>query len=368
MTITAPKGFAAASIIAGIKQSGRPDLALVYSEVPAVAAAVFTGNQFKAAPILVSMRQIKSGYCQAIISNAGNANCGTGKQGLSDARTMVRETARILGINERHVLVTSTGSIGKFLPMKNIIPAIRPLALKLSTKGGHDVARAIMTTDTRPKEITVKVDGYTVAGVAKGAGMIHPNMATMHAFITTDAIVPRGQLQKMLAKAVDKSFNMMTVDQCQSTNDCVFALANGMSGVKVKSQKEKVKIYEALEQVCIHLAREIARDGEGATQLIEVRVSGARNDQEARIAARAIAGSDLLKCAIYGKDYNLGRIFAAVGSTAARLDQERMRADIKFGKKESLVTCDLGVGKATATAWGCDLTEGYVKINADYHT
>ncbi|HVN67494.1 MAG TPA: bifunctional ornithine acetyltransferase/N-acetylglutamate synthase, partial [Candidatus Sulfotelmatobacter sp.] len=233
MTITAPQGFAGAAIAAGIKQSGKPDLALVYSEVPAVAAAVFTGNQFKAAPILVSMRNIKSGFCRAIISNAGNANCGTGKQGLNDAKAMARVTAQTLGVNEKHVLVTSTGSIGKFLPMKNIIPAIRPLALKLSTKGGHDVARAIMTTDTRPKEIAIKVGGYTVAGVAKGSGMIHPNMATMHAFITTDAVVPRSLLQKMLAKAVDNSFNMMTVDQCQSTNDCVFALANGMSGARV---------------------------------------------------------------------------------------------------------------------------------------
>ena len=368
MTITAPQGFAAASIIAGIKQSGKPDLALVYSEVPAVAAAVFTGNQFKAAPILVSMQQIKSGFCQAIISNAGNANCGTGKQGLNDAKALARVTAQTLGINEKHVLVTSTGSIGKFLPMKNIIPAIRPLALKLSTRGGHDVAKAIMTTDTRPKEIAIKVGGYTVAGVAKGAGMIHPNMATMHAFITTDAAVPRALLQKMLAKAVDNSFNMMTVDQCQSTNDCVFALANGLSGSRVKGVGGRRKFYETLERVCVHLAREIARDGEGATQLIEVRVSGARNEKEARIAARAVAGSDLLKCAIYGRDYNLGRVYAAVGSTSAKLDQDRMKADIKFGKKESLVTCDLGTGKAKAVAWGCDMTEGYVKINADYHT
>jgi glutamate N-acetyltransferase/amino-acid N-acetyltransferase len=225
-----------------------------------------------------------------------------------------------------------------------------------------------MTTDTRPKEIALKVGGYTVAGVAKGAGMIHPNMATMHAFITTDAAVPRALLQKMLAKAVDNSFNMMTVDQCQSTNDCVFALANGMSGIRVQGPGARKKFYEAIEQVCIYLAREIARDGEGATQLIEVRVSGARNEKEARIAARAIAGSDLLKCAIYGRDYNLGRVYAAVGSTPARIDQERMKADIKFGKKESIVICDLGVGKAKATAWGCDLTEGYVKINADYHT
>jgi len=367
-SITAPKGFQAAALAAGIKQSGKPDLTLIYSEVLAVAAAVFTANQFKAAPILVSQQQIKSGLCQAIVSNAGNANCGTGKQGLADAWAMAKETAKVLGLNQKHVLVTSTGSIHKFLPMKNIIPGIRALALRLSHRGGHDVARAIMTTDTRPKEISIKVDGYTVAGVAKGSGMIHPNMATMHAFITTDAKIDRKTLQAMLGKAVANSFNMITVDQCQSTNDCVFALANGMSGIEVKSQKSKVKIYEALERVCIYLAKEIARDGEGATQIMEVRVTGAKNDAEARIAARAIAGSDLLKCAVYGHDHNLGRVFAAVGSSPAKIDQNKMKADMKFGKKETIITCDLGVGKAKAVAWGCDLTEGYVEINAEYHT
>jgi glutamate N-acetyltransferase/amino-acid N-acetyltransferase len=368
MSITAPVGFSASALAAGIKQSGNPDLALVFSEIPAAVAGVFTSNQFKAAPILVSEQNIKSGFCQAIISNAGNANCGTGKQGMKDARSMVNETAKILGINPRHVLVTSTGSIHKYLPMKNIIPAIRPLVQKLSKAGGKDAARAIMTTDTRPKEISIRVGGFSVAGMAKGSGMIHPNMATMHAFITTDAAVPRPVLQKMLAKAVDQSFNMITVDQCQSTNDCVFALANGMSGVKIEeSEKEKV-FYQALEAVCIYLAKEIAWDGEGATQLIEVRVTGARNEKEARIAARAIAGSDLLKCAVYGRDYNPGRIFAAVGSTIAKINQDKMKADMKFGKKETIVTCDLGVGKASAVAWGCDLTEGYIKINAEYHT
>jgi glutamate N-acetyltransferase/amino-acid N-acetyltransferase len=367
MTITAPKGFKAAALAAGIKQSGRPDLALLYSEVPAVVAGVFTSNQFKAAPIIVSQRQIRSGLCRAIISNAGSANCGTGKQGIRDAYAMVNETAKTLGVDPKQVLVTSTGSIGKFLPMKNIIPAIRPLALKLSKEGGKDLARAIMTTDTRPKEIAIKVGGYTVAGVAKGAGMIHPNMATMHAFVTTDAVIPRSLLQRMLRKAVDNSFNMITVDQCQSTNDCVFALANGLSGKRVKGNGER-KFYQALEKVCIYLAKEIARDGEGATQLIEVRVAGARSEKEARIAARAIAGSDLLKCAVYGRDHNLGRVFAAVGGTGARINPDRMKAGMKFGRKETLVACDLGVGKAKATAWGCDLTEGYIKINAKYHT
>lgn len=368
--ITAPLGFEAAALAAGIKQSGRPDLALIYSEVPAAAAAVFTSNQFQAAPILVSKQQIKSGRCQAIISNAGNANCGTGKQGLKDAWAMVNETARLLGIKPRHVLVTSTGSIHKYLPMKNIIPAIRPLAAKLSKAGGAAVAKAILTTDTIKKEVAFKADGFTIAGVAKGSGMIHPNMATMHAFITTDAQIDRKTLQQLLKRAAAKSFNIISVDQCQSTNDCVFILANGLSG----RRPAKEKFYQALEKVCIQLAKEIARDGEGATQLIEVRVSGARNEREAEVAARAIACSDLLKCAVYGHDHNSGRIFAAVGSTSAKLNQDRMKADMKFparggqGRKETVVTCDLGVGRAKAVAWGCDLTEGYVKINARYHT
>jgi glutamate N-acetyltransferase / amino-acid N-acetyltransferase len=369
MSITAPEGFTAAALAAGIKRSGKLDLALIVSEVPAVAAGVFTSNQFKAAPIIVSQKNIKSGLCQAIIANAGNANCGTGKQGLDDAKRMVNETAKTLGIKPEHVLVASTGSIHHFLPMKNIVPAIRPLVSKLSRAGGEAAAQAILTTDTRKKEISIKVDGYTVAGIAKGSGMIHPNMATMFAFITTDAAIPRALLQKFLQQAVDKSFNMTTVDQCQSTNDCVFVMANGMSGVEVKSKKEKVKnFYKALEAVCIYLAKEIARDGEGATQLMEVRVSGARSEKEARIAARAIAGSDLLKCAVYGHDHNIGRVLAAAGATCAKLDQSKMKADMKFGKKETIVTCDLGVGKASAVAWGCDLTEGYVKINAEYHT
>lgn len=368
MSITAPEGFTASALAAGIKQSGKLDLALIVSEVPAAAAGVFTSNQFKAAPIIISQKNIRSGLCQAIIANAGNANCGTGKQGLDDAKRMAGETAKTLGIKPEHVLVASTGSIHHFLPMKNIVPAIRPLVSKLSKDGGEAAAQAILTTDTRKKEISLKVDGYTVAGIAKGSGMIHPNLATMFAFITTDAAVPRAMLKPMLAKAVDYSFNMTTVDQCESTNDCVFALANGMSGVKVQSPKSKVVFYKALEAVCIYLAKEIARDGEGATQLMEVRVSGARNEKEARIAARAIAGSDLLKCAVYGRDHNIGRILAAAGATSAKLDQNKMKADMKFGKKETIVTCDLGVGKATAVAWGCDLTEGYIKINAEYRT
>lgn len=367
-SIASPKGFKAAGMPCGIKKSGKPDLAMVYSEVPAVSAAVFTTNTYQAAPILVSKENIKSGYCQAIIANAGNANCGNGKQGMADARQMVGETALALKIKKKHILVTSTGSIGKIMPMEKIVPAIPVLAKKLSKDGGHDAARAIMTTDLRPKEIAIKVGNYTIAGVAKGSGMIHPNMATMHAFITTDAQVDRQALQYMLKQAVDHSFNMLTVDQCMSTNDCVFVLANGMSGEAINSKPATRNFYEALEYVCDYLAEEIARDGEGATQLIRVKVKGARNKDEARAAARAIAGSDLLKCAVYGKDFNPGRILAAAGSTIAKFIPEKVVADMKFGKDETIVICDLGNGKAEAQAWGCDLTEGYIKINARYHT
>ncbi|MBI5701487.1 bifunctional glutamate N-acetyltransferase/amino-acid acetyltransferase ArgJ [Candidatus Saganbacteria bacterium] len=367
-TITSPLGFMAAGLAAGIKRSGKPDMALIVSAVPAVCAGVFTTNQYLAAPIIVSKQNIKSGLCQAIISNAGNANCGTGKRGMADAKRMVDAAAKALKIDPKHVLVTSTGSIGKAMPMDKVISAIPKIADKVSKKGGHDAVLAILTTDTRAKEIVVKVGGYTIAGIAKGSGMIHPFMATMHAFITTDAKIDRKTLQALLSKAVDNSFNMMTVDQCMSTNDCVFALANGLSGSRVKGQAAIKKFYQALEGVCVYLAEEIARDGEGATQLIRIKVIGARNEKDAKTAARAIAGSDLLKCAVYGKDYNPGRIYAAVGATSAKIDPNKIKCDMKFGGKETIVTCDLGVGRSSANAWGCDLTEEYVKINAHYHT
>jgi len=371
-SITSPKGFKAAGIAAGIKKSGKLDLALIVSDVPANAAAVFTTNQYQAAPIIVSKQNIKSGICQAIIANAGNANCGTGKQGLADTQKMVDVTAQELNIKPKHVLVTSTGSIGHKMPMDKVVSGIKTITKKISKSGGSDAAQAILTTDLVKKEIVVKIGGYTVAGIAKGSGMIHPGMATMHAFITTDAnvgtrLIASLRLRKILQNAVDLSFNMMTVDGCMSTNDCVYILANGMSGVEIKDSNI-AEFAKAVEFVCAYLAEEIARDGEGATQLIKVFVTGARNEKEAKIAARAIAGSDLLKCAVYGKDYNPGRIFAAVGATSAKINPLKVKADMKFLKKETIVTCDLGIGKASAKAWGCDLTEGYIKINAHYHT
>lgn len=366
-TITTPLGFMAAGLAAGIKKSGKTDMSLIVSAVPAVCAGVFTTNQYLAAPIIVSKQNIRSGLCQAIISNAGNANCGTGKQGMADAKKMVDVTAKALGIDPKQVLVTSTGSIGKVMPMEKIVKAIPKIVDLVSKDGGHDAALAILTTDTRAKEIVVKVGEYTIAGIAKGSGMIHPWMATMHAFITTDAKIDKKTLQTLLSKAVNNSFNMMTVDQCMSTNDCVFALANGLSGVEIKGNKIN-EFAKALEFVCEYLASEIARDGEGATQLIRIKVTGAKTEKDAKIAAKAIAGSDLLKCAVYGKDYNPGRIYAAVGATSAKINPDKIEADMKFLKKETIVTCDLGVGRSSANAWGCDLTEGYVKINAHYHT
>ncbi|OGC09374.1 hypothetical protein A3J90_06145 [candidate division WOR-1 bacterium RIFOXYC2_FULL_37_10] len=365
--ITAPRGFKASGIACGIKKSGKKDLALVCSDVPAVAAGVFTTNQYKAAPIIVSEENIKSGLCQAVIANAGNANCGTGEQGILDARKTASSIAKALNIKSNHVLVTSTGKIGEVLPMSKIIHGMPLLVKKLSKNGSSSAADAIMTTDLRKKEIAVKVGDFFVGGIAKGSGMIHPNMATMHAFITTDALIDKKNLQSVLKRAVDISFNMTTVDQCMSTNDCVFILANGLSNIKIDNSNMR-EFSEAVEFVCKYLAREIARDGEGATKLITVKVTGARNEKEAKIAARAIAGSDLLKCAVYGNDNNPGRILAAVGATGAKINPEKITTSMKFLKKEAIIICDLGAGASESFAWGCDLTEGYIKINARYHT
>lgn len=375
MTVTAPKGFKAAGIACGIKQSGKPDLSLIFSTVPAVAAGVFTTNQVKGNPVLVSQANLKKGVAQAIISNAGNANTWTGKKGLEDAWEMARLTAKALGIPASRVLVTSTGVIAKPLPMDKIRKGIKVAVKRLSPRGGHAAARAIMTTDTRPKEIAVRAGKITIGGIAKGSGMINPGMAlstgsghaTMHAFITTDAIIDRRTLQKILKNAVDKSFNMISVDNCMSTSDCVFALANGLSGSRVTGRESRVFI-KAFEYVCEYLAKEIARDGEGATKLMEVRVKGARSDEDARKVTKALVGNFLLKAAVYGRDRNVGRILQTVGSTPAKVNWKEFKFDWKIGRKEDIIAVNLGAGKFSATAWGCDLTEGYVRINAKYRT
>ncbi|OGC12088.1 hypothetical protein A3K48_06440 [candidate division WOR-1 bacterium RIFOXYA12_FULL_52_29] len=363
-----PKGFLAAGVACGIKKSGKSDLAMIFSEVPASAAAVFTTNQVKAAPIIVSIKHIRRGMAQAIVANAGNANCWTGVRGLRDAFEMASLTAAQLGIDPEKVLVTSTGSIGHPLPMDKVCSGIKAASLKLSKEGWRDAARAIMTTDLTEKNITVKVGKYSVSGIAKGSGMIAPTMATMHAFVATDAAVDRQTLQQVLKGACEKSFNMVSVDNCMSTNDCVFILANGMSGVKIKGDAAVKRFAQAVEKVCVYLAKEIARDGEGATKLLEIRAKGARNSADAKAAVKALVGSFLLKAAVYGKDRNFGRILQALGATRIVVNWEKFKWSWTSGKTQDVITVDLKEGKAEAVGWGCDLTEGYVKINADYHT
>lgn len=391
--ITAPKGFKASGMHCGIKKSGKKDLALIFSEVIADAAAVFTSNKVKAAPILVSMENIKEGRAQAIVANSGCANACTGSEGLEDAQVMAKATASTLNIQSKTVLVASTGTIGSRLPLKNILNGIRMLSKRMSRGGGEEAADAILTTDTRRKEIAVQLNAggkiVTIGGIAKGAGMIAPNMATLFCFITTDAAVPSSSLRAYLKESVDKSFNMTVVDKDMSTNDCVFILANGTAKNKALRGKDEKEFKQALDHVCIYLAKEIARDGEGATKLIEVKAAGARSANDAKLIAKAVAGSDLVKSAIFGEDPNFGRIMAALGNSGAGIKQDLV--DVYIGNtqvvskgkavffdqnvakkhmkgKEVLINIMLGQGTNMATAWGCDLTYDYVKINAKYHT
>ena len=391
--ITAPKGFKASGMHCGIKKSGKKDIALIYSDVPANAAGVFTSNKVKAAPILVSMEHIKSGKAQAIIANSGCANACTGSEGMEDAQVMAKAVGSALNIHGDSVLVASTGTIGSRLPLKNILNGIRMLTKKMTHAGGGDAADAILTTDTKRKEIAVQLKAgrktVTIGGIAKGAGMIAPNMATLFCFITTDAAIPSSILKAYLKESVDKSFNMTVVDKDMSTNDCVFILANGMAKNNTLRGKDEKEFKQALDSVCIYLAKEIARDGEGATKMIEVKVAGARSANDAKLIARAVAGSDLVKSAIFGEDPNFGRIMAALGNSGADVKQEHVNVFIggiqvvSGGKsvffdqnvakkhmkgKEVLINIMLGHGTSMATAWGCDLTYDYVKINAKYHT
>jgi glutamate N-acetyltransferase/amino-acid N-acetyltransferase len=331
-----------------------------------VAAGVFTANQVKGNPVLVSMANLKRGIAQAIISNSGNANTWTGTKGLKDALEMAKLTADALGISAGRVLVTSTGVIGRPLPMPKIKKGIKKIAKRLSSKGGKAAAHAILTTDTRIKEIAVQVGNIKIGGIAKGSGMIEPGMATMHAFITTDAKISKRLLSKILKQAVNKSFNLISVDHCMSTSDCVFALANGMSKSKVQSPKSD--FTKAFEYVCEYLAKEIARDGEGASKLMTVKVSGGKSEKDAKAVVKALIGSFLLKAAVHGRDKNTGRILQAAGATSARVNWKKFKFDWKIGNKEDIITVNLGAGKFSATGWGCDLTEGYVRVNAKYHT
>lgn len=390
------KGFRFSTVEAAIKKPGRRDLALIYSEVPATVCAVFTVNAVKAAPVQISMERIKRGVAEAIVVNSGNANACTGDQGMAAARETSRLVAEGLGIDDQLVLISSTGVIGAPMPMERIRNAIPPLVEGLSSGTLDDVARAIMTTDTFPKveTRTSELDGagYSVAGIAKGSGMIMPNMATMLSFIISDAAVDPVFLEKIFRKAVNATFNAITVDGDMSTNDTCLILANGMAGNRIirEGTGEAAIFEELLHDVLLSLAKQIAMDGEGATKFVEVRVSGARNDGDAKRAAFAIANSNLVKTAFYGQDANWGRIFAAVGYSGAEVDQTRLslcfddvcmaRNGVFAGgdaeqlgtavlrKRAFMVSVDLGLGNGVATVYTSDLSHEYVNINADYRT
>jgi len=393
-TVTTPKGFHAGAAKAGIKSGTRSrlDIGILYSEAPCVTAAMFTTNKVKSPPVLLDRQRLEQGNVTAIIANSGNANASTGRQGMADAVEMTALAAKVIGINPEEVLVASTGVIGKNLPMPAIRQAVRVIAL--SPEGGHDLARAIMTTDRVPKEIALSVHGdfvYTIGGIAKGSGMIHPNMGTMFAFITTDAAVEKSFLKTALQRAVVDSFNMVSVDGDTSPSDTVVVMANGLAkNTPVAAGTPAARLFQqALQQVCTYLAKEIARDGEGATKLIEVTVTGARNKTDARLAARTVTTSALVKTAVHGADPNWGRILAAVGRSGAEVDE--LKTDIIIGditvlkagtpqlydeadvikifqQPEVPILVTLSLGKASATAWGCDLSKEYVTINSQYMT
>ena len=393
--ITAPQGFKSGGVYCGIRKA-RKDLAMIVSVNPAATAAVFTLNKTQAAPILVDKKQLEhSGLCSAVVINSGNANACTGERGLNDAWEMVRETASALKIPASQVMVSSTGVIGQYLPMDKVCTGIRDLAARLTIEGGRDAAEAIMTTDTTVKESAVQfslgASVVTIGAMAKGSGMIAPNMATMLAFVTTDAVISNSLLKQALLKANQRSFNRITVDGDMSTNDMVLVFANGQArNEEFGEHSEEFNLFCAgLEYVMIKLAKMIARDGEGATKLIEVYVKGAGSEEEAARVAGSVANSNLVKTAIHGCDANWGRIMAAVGYSGADinpdlieiafndltvlrkhydivLDEEKAKKTLK--QDSILITIDLNQGNQSARFWTCDLTKEYVHINASYRS
>ena len=399
--LTAPKGFLAGGVKAGIKVSGRKDLTLLYSEVPAVAAGAFTTNRCKASPVKVSQMHLKGKTHQAIIVNSGNANCANGRTGEKDALDMASKAGKLLGLDKRMVLVASTGIIGRKLPIEKVAKALPGLAAGLSKKAGSDFAEAIMTTDTKKKEFALEItlgdSSVTIGGACKGVGMLYPNMktdkhATMLAFIATDASISKRMLEESLDEAILNSFNMVSVDGDMSTNDSCFIMANGLAGNKRISNKgsDYKKFTAALKYVTSEMAKMLAGDGEGATRLVEIEVKGAKSVDDARKVARKISTSNLLKCAIFGADPNWGRIVAAAGASGVEFDIDRM--DVYLGPVKALsrgaiaktfekekarrffkgnkirITVDLNSGPSAAKAWTCDLSKEYVAINSDYST
>lgn len=403
--VTAPKGFRAAGMAAGLKPSGAADLALIVSDTAAIAAGVFTTSQVRAACVDYCQQQLEAkAAAQAILVNAGQANACTGAQGWRDAVTSAETVAQALNLSVESVLVASTGVIGQPINMAALTAAIPTLVNHLSDRGSDAAAQAIITTDLVPKSIALEMDlddrPVRVGGIAKGSGMIHPNMATLLAFVTCDATVSPPLWQAMLRRAADRSFNQITVDGDTSTNDSLLALANGQSRAAAITEPGPAadRLEAMLTEVCAHLARAIARDGEGATCLLQVQVSGAPDDPAARLVARTIAGSALTKAAIFGRDPNWGRIAAAAGRSGVSFDQGNLRIQLgdfllmdhgqpldfdrpaasaylkqastgEYLKTDTVdIQVAIGTGPGTGVAWGCDLSYDYVRINAEYTT
>ena len=378
-SVTAARGFRAAGLAAGIKKSGKKDMALIVSDVPATVAGVFTRNQVKAAPVKLDMLHVKSGKARAIVANSGNANACTGKVGYIHAQAMAAAVARRLEAPTEQVLVCSTGRIGVMLPIVKIEAGIKKLLRHLSRDGAHDAALGVMTSDTFAKECAVRVGKFHVGGIAKGAGMIHPSMATMLSFITTDAAVPRAALQRALRQAVSQSFNKISIDGDMSTNDTVLCLANGVAG-KVPMPD----FQAALNYVCLELAKMIVQDGEGVTKFVTVEVHGAKSDRDAEFAARAVCNSALVKTSWCGGDPNWGRLMDAIGYSRCKVVEEKVDiaynglAAVKAGQPTRTplaklkkivksptftIRIDLHLGHGRCTMHTCDLTENYVTFN-----
>lgn len=390
-SVTSPVGYQAGAVYAGIKTYGddKLDVTILASSQRCAVAATYTRTRLHSAAIDVNRRKLRDGHAQAVFVNAGIANSSTGQRGIEDAEKVTELVAARLGLPTDDVLICSTGVIGHFLPLEKIGAGIE--AITLSPLAGRDFARAIMTTDTRPKHGAVRFGPYTLGGCAKGSGMIHPNMATMLAFLTTDAPVEPAFLQQCLSAAVDRSFNLVSVDGDTSPSDTVFLMANGAAGGDAIDARSPLAAEFALavEALCVYLAKEIARDGEGATKLIEATVRGARDDADAREVARLLTTSYLLKSAVHGADPNWGRVVAVVGRSSAAYAEEDVTVaicgipvfaatqptefdpgEVAERMKADTVTIEVGLGDGPgeATAWGCDLTAEYVHINADYHT
>ena len=394
MNVIMCPGFKAAGVAAELKKKGKKDLGLIYSQVPASVAGVFTKNRVKAAPVLLDMELIKSGVCQAVIVNSGNANCCNGEQGMRDARAMASLAASELGISNNLVFVASTGVIGEPLPIQKIKRAISDLVKSLQPEGIPDLARSIMTTDTVPKMVSAQgiVEGktFTVTGVAKGAGMIRPDMATMLCFVCTDVGAAPEILKETLVKAAHRSFNRITIDGDTSTNDTVLVMANGLSGAVIRSVAQRDIFQKVLDEIFLDLAKQLIRDGEGVTKLVEIMVRGAVSDSDAWKVADTVAHSPLVKTSFFGEDANWGRIAGAVGRADAKVDPDKIdiyfddvqlvKAGISCGKaveaeatkvlkkSEFVVTVDLNMGRGSDLMYTCDFSVDYVKINADYRS